>query len=54
VGKLVSFEKRPIEKKRPQVRGEAQIILFTGIRYERAGSEPGKPPASAGSKRKRG
>ena len=55
MGKLVTFEKRRPEKRLPNPkRVEAEIVLFTGVRYERAGGEPGKPPASAGRKRTRG
>jgi hypothetical protein len=55
LGKLVTFEKRRLEKRPPPRKpGEAEIIMFTGVRYERADGEPGKPPASAGPKRKRG
>jgi hypothetical protein len=57
LGKLVTFEKRRIERKEPGTKpaqAEAEIVLFTGIRYERGSGEPGKPPASAGPKRKRG
>ena len=32
----------------------AEVLLFTGVRYERAAPEPGKPPATSGNKRKRG
>lgn len=55
LGKLVAFEKRR-EEGRPAIRkeGQAEILLFTGVRYQRHSTEPGKPPASAGSKRKRG
>ena len=55
LGKLVTFEKRRVERKDPTAKpAQAEIVLFTGIRYERGNGEPGKPPASAGSKRKRG
>jgi hypothetical protein len=55
LGKLVTFEKRRVERKEPITKpAQAEIVLFTGIRYERGSGEPGKPPASAGSKRKRG
>lgn len=55
LGKLVTFEKRRPETKasKPSL-GKAEVVMFTGVRYERDAPEPGKPPASAGSKRKRG
>jgi hypothetical protein len=59
VGKLVQFESR--EKggspaPREGAAAEAQILIFTGVRYERqADSAPTKPTAtSSGGKRKRG
>ena len=60
MGKLVTFDKRRLDKRspnQPSLAGEAEILIFTGVRYERAPVEPGKPPASAGSAgstRKRG
>jgi hypothetical protein len=57
LGKLVQFEKRsgdarPIEGER---RGKAEILIFTGVRYERDSSGvPNKPLPSPGAKRKRG
>ena len=54
LGKLVQFDKRGRHPKaRPLVGGNAQIFLFTGVRYERDGTPvPGKPLNR--SKRKRG
>jgi len=57
LGKLVQFDKRGRHPKaRPLVKGNAQIFLFTGVRYERDGTPvPGKPlNNSARQKRKRG
>jgi hypothetical protein len=57
LGKLVQFEMRrfgsKLEAPKP---GESQVVIFTGVRYERriVAPEPGKPPASTGPKRKRG
>lgn len=56
LGKLVQFEKRsgdprPVDSER---RGQAEILIFTGVRYERdAPGVPTKPSASPGAKRKR-
>ena len=54
LGKLVQFEKRGRQPKvRPLTSGVAQIVLFTGVRYERDGTPvPGKPLNRP--KRKRG
>jgi hypothetical protein len=54
LGKLVQFDKRGRHPKaRPLVAGNAQIFLFTGVRYERDGTPvPGKPVNRP--KRKRG
>jgi hypothetical protein len=54
LGKLVQFDKRGRHPKaRPVVTGNAQIVLFTGVRYERDGTPvPGKPVNRP--KRKRG
>jgi hypothetical protein len=56
VGKLVQFDKRVRRPKaRPLGQGNAQIVFFTGVRYERDGTPlPGKPLGTARSKRKRG
>jgi len=56
LGKLVPFEKqaksRDSKSDRP---GGAEILIFTGVRYEReAPNVPTKPTASSGNKRKRG
>jgi hypothetical protein len=56
VGKLVHFDKRGHPSKpRLAVPGNAQIYIFTGVRYERDGTPvPGKPPSKAArAKRKR-
>lgn len=58
MGKLVQFEGRGrgtrVEKIDPTA--NAEILIFTGVRYERqTGVTPTKPPsASSGGKRKRG
>jgi len=56
LGKLVQFDKRGRHPKaRPITRGNAQILIFTGVRYERDGTPvPGKPLRPARVKRKRG
>ena len=57
LGKLVQFEKRRQAPRRaPEAGkgGDAKIVLFTGVRYERGTTLPDKPPAAAGPKRKRG
>jgi len=57
LGKLVHMEGRrkgPTGSK-PDGSESAQILIFTGVRYERETSNaPSKPPASSGAKRKRG
>ena len=55
VGKLVHFDKRGRHPKaRPLKAGNAQIYLFTGVRYERDGTPvPTKPLGPARAKRKR-
>jgi hypothetical protein len=56
LGKLVQFEKRDINRgdAKEARRDGAEILIFTGVRYERdTTSAPTKPTAS-GSKRKRG
>ena len=57
VGKLVQFEGRErgnrAEKTAPGAK--AEILIFTGVRYERqTGAAPTKPTVSSGGKRKRG
>ena len=54
LGKLVQFDKRGRHPKaRPLTAGVAQIVFFTGVRYERDGTPvPGKPLNRP--KRKRG
>jgi hypothetical protein len=57
VGKLVQFEQRGKAGAAPRdARAtEAEILIFTGVRYERqASTKPTKPTASSGGKRKRG
>ena len=57
MGKLVQFTKRG---RTPKARAEgaesAEVVLFTGVRYERSGSTlPDKPAgAASGGKRRRG
>ena len=55
MGKLVHFDKRGRHPKaRPLKAGNAQIYLFTGVRYERDGTPvPTKPLGPARAKRKR-
>ena len=55
LGKLVPFEKqaKPRDAKGDHV-GGANILMFTGVRYERGPTENDKPPATTGNKRKRG
>jgi hypothetical protein len=57
VGKLVQFENRGrgsrVDKTNPTAK--AEILIFTGVRYERqTEASPTKPTASSGGKRKRG
>ncbi len=58
MGKLVPFEGRRKDD-RGAVRSDrtrkAEILIFTGVRYERGAptTEPTKPTASSGGKRKR-
>lgn len=59
MGKLVQFENRGKGSAAPREStgtGEGQILIFTGVRYEReTGANPTKPTAtSSGGKRKRG
>jgi hypothetical protein len=54
LGKLVPFQKPARPTKGKPVHGQGEIVLFTGVRYERDTVAPGKPPASARPKRKRG
>jgi hypothetical protein len=56
LGKLVQFDKRMRRQRTlPAQAGNAQIFLFTGVRYERDGTPvPSKPAGSAArAKRKR-
>ena len=45
MGKLVHIDKRlRLAQVRPGTNGNAQILIFTGVRYERDGTPvPGKP-----------
>ena len=57
MGKLVQFESKGKggtgARERPAT--DAEILIFTGVRYERqTGTAPTKPTASSGGKRKRG
>lgn len=54
LGKLIQFDKRGRQPKaRPLDSGDAEIVLFTGVRYERNEAPvPGKPLNRP--KRKRG
>ena len=58
MGKLVQFESRGKGGTPPREppSAEAEILIFTGVRYEREpGTTPPKPTASSsGGKRKRG
>lgn len=58
MGKLVQFENRGKGSAAPRDGGSTagQILIFTGVRYERdTGANPTKPTAtSSGGKRKRG
>ena len=58
LGKLVHFQKRerPADGGKQDRSRDAEILIFTGIRYERdTPTMPTKPTASSsGSKRKRG
>ena len=57
MGKLVQFESRGKGRSaaKPDRSTNAEILIFTGVRYERdTGAAPTKPTASSGSKRKRG
>lgn len=57
MGKLVQFEGKAKDRAQPKSEGptNAEILIFTGVRYERGGgATPPKPSASSGSKRKRG
>lgn len=57
VGKLVQFENRGrvVRADKVDPTAKAEILIFTGVRYERqSGATPTKPTASSGGKRKRG
>ena len=40
LGKLVKFELRERASSRTKLPGDAQILLFTGVRYERGTTRP--------------
>ncbi len=54
LGKLVTFQKSVRSAKAKPVTGQGEVVLFTGVRYERDTAAPDKPPATARPKRKRG
>jgi hypothetical protein len=57
LGKLVPFEKRNRTREGGALEkaGKAQILMFTGVRYERDTAEtPPRPTATPRAKRKRG
>jgi hypothetical protein len=56
LGKLVKFVRRTtIARDRAAPLGAGQILIFTGVRYERNEAPlPGKNPTSTRPKRKRG
>lgn len=57
LGKLVHFEKRVVRPEAGKSPGStnAEILIFTGVRYERdTPVTPTKPSSSPGTKRKRG
>jgi hypothetical protein len=57
LGKLVQLPKRGRTKTRSQAAGTGEVLLFTGVRYERGGVAPlpNKPAGTAsGGKRRRG
>lgn len=56
MGKLVQFEKRDggREDGKSQRQQGAEILIFTGVRYERDTSDAPPKPTASGTKRKRG
>lgn len=57
LGKLVQFEKREggrEEGKSQRQQQGAEILIFTGVRYERDSSGAPTKPTASGNKRKRG
>jgi hypothetical protein len=55
LGKLVPFQKPARPARAKPLIGKGEVVIFTGVRYERDTLTPGKPPAStARPKRKRG
>ena len=55
MGKLVQFEKRESGRDSGRAdRGEAaEILIFTGVRYERGNVDAPPKPTASGTKRKR-
>jgi hypothetical protein len=55
MGKLVNFERRkPAHPPREEHSQSAEILMFTGVRYERTSPvTPTKPTTSSRAKRKR-
>jgi hypothetical protein len=56
LGKLVQFDRRGRQAKARGVQaGPGEVVLFTGVRYERDGTPlPSKPIGTARAKRRRG
>ncbi len=56
MGKLVHFEKREGSRSdgKAQRQQAAEILIFTGVRYERETSDAPPKPTASGNKRKRG
>jgi hypothetical protein len=54
LGKLVPFQKPAKPAKGRPLSGQGEVVLFTGVRYQRDAVSPDKPPATARPKRKRG
>jgi hypothetical protein len=55
LGKLVPFHKPARPARAKPLAGKGEVVIFTGVRYERDAVTPGKPPArTARPKRKRG
>jgi hypothetical protein len=56
LGKLVQFEKREGGRDDGKAKRQegAEILMFTGVRYERDSSGAPTKPTASGNKRKRG
>lgn len=55
MGKLIQFDRRGRRAKaKPAIIGNARILLFTGVRYERDGTPVPGRQGPVGHKRKRG